>query len=292
MLSLVSLYIACLATIIVFSDHLDKILTENTRSELSNWLLTVHKTKHDLAWENATIEYFDRFFGRDLFAFKYMRRCVLVTSVGVMFSWTYCWLVFDEPIFKLLGRGGIINDPDMKESVYIFILTYVCATLASVIPDYISTIETRLVLNVAHDYRRKRLRLLFLDFLLTTAILFFFGILSTVAGGGLALWLKPGSWFGFTLDNGGVMDFVVFGSMASGIVSTYLTSIWIWGFVLGGYVIRVVSSMAFPLHEFAIQRVDVANHPCRAIGVAVGIVAFFVFFAVALVTLLVGNVDA
>lgn len=223
----------------------------------------VRMTARDLdSWIPEFTEVFDRFFGK-----KHLRwRCFYRSSLISMFT------------FVVLTTMLLLIEYDPEETLAEFLLfvlsAVVFAALFNVFVDYLSLLETRILLNTRMPLSLKILVDVILTFLLTLAWISFPIWVLEELGGYLQSVIYV--WDAFTgTGNENVTEIV-----RVMIGTAFSTSIWLWLHGLAQFTIRILSTMAF-----IINWLNVKEKPLRAIGTTIniyvlllGVVLFPVFF--------------
>ncbi len=243
----------------------DKWLQKEFKHWLSNYLLGIQiSSKTDNIWIQF-IRVFDRFFGANRFHWKFfLRSCQMSTaSVCIMiFIW---YVVHPDDVFILFVVMKTLGfTPTVVFILALFPINFV--------PDYISLIETRFLINLLSSKKAPIAIILLLDLIFTSTI--FLLVLPIVASsiiifaGGNPANYSVSKIFSAVFPEGILLLPAGNSAFTIGILfySTFFTSIWLWVYVSGIFTIRLLAQMA-PLIKFLQWALPIKREPMCCIGV-------------------------
>lgn len=220
------------------------------------------------------IEAFDRIFGdRHLSLRCFSRSCV--ASIMAVLVITIMWVVLDPTSFKRFfsseGVAGIF-------AILVF------ALMLNLVPDYLSLLETRLILRrVAHAGAKSLIVVMILDVIITGGI-FFCWVVAIF----LILALVIGEPVGVNVDEyleflSGLILFRVYEDppITLGIFfySTYFTSVWLHLFIVSSVATNLLYSLG-RIGNWVMALLDIEGKPFQSMGlIAVGLltIAFAIY---------------
>jgi hypothetical protein len=120
-----------------FFERVEAVLTENTKLEIAVWLLGVKLGRAVESWPQTFARVFDQVFGEKHLSWKcFWRSCLASYAIVVLFA------------LNFVRQFGHVRIAGM-DSINVVVVVTLCFTLfCNVIPDYISLLETRLVLRL------------------------------------------------------------------------------------------------------------------------------------------------
>jgi TPR repeat protein len=180
------------------------------KAVLADWL----KGDYDSTWATQFCAIFDRIFGDDHFR----PRCIAFSAIASVVAVLALWLLFD----RILGLISLRADTGLSLTQALLI-----GAAINIVPDYISLCQTRLLLKQFERIRNPigQLAVLIVDSVATGLIIF--------AGIQAYLWVTG------TPTLSAVEIVAVFSFYAVFFYSTFLTSIWAWGFCLSSWLSRL-----------------------------------------------------
>ena len=238
---------------ILFSKA-DKVLSENARISLSHWLLNRQRFKDTKGLSNFIVPLFDRIFTNNHFSFRCFIRSSIATAVTIvsLFGW---FLSFGGNCFIIAIENRYLLQP-------IFIYPVFCIFILNIIFDYLSLLETRMVINYLENQKVfSTLIILLIDIFYTASIAIFLYICSSILAFSA---FKFGLSEFFHRSPEGVMEIMdmpdiysfvythlanlfqqefgsAYGFYYIFFLSTFVTSIWIWGFVIASLITKFVT---------------------------------------------------
>ena len=219
------------------------------------------------------IEAFDRIFGdRHLSLRCFSRSCV--ASIMAVLVITIMWVVLDptscKRFFSSEGASGI------------FFILFV-ASILNLVPDYLSLLETRLILRrVAHAGEKSLIVVMILDVIITGGIficwfiaisLIFYRVSGESLGVDVDALLEILSGFIFFQNEIDPPDWSIF------FYSTYFTSVWLHLFIVSSVATKLLYSLG-RIGNWVLALLDIDGKPFQSMGlIAVGLltIAFAIY---------------
>ncbi len=253
----------------------DTYLLRSKKKELVKWLLGTKDSKNSII--NPFLDIFDRLFSKKHFSL----RCFLMSILFSISIFSLTYLIYykinynNVPDFDLAGI-------DILKDILPFIIVF------TIIPDYLSLLETRFILGIMDKTEgiMKKIFLLILDFFLTFLIIATFLIIGTKLGSKYLMsdlyhFSFLDSWYSIP-----VQDHIEFEGTPKAnwkmsfpfsvfVYSAFFTSIWIWIYLLAALIIKLIFLPKVIL-KFALNYFDVRHKPLSVIG--------FVFSTILLIT--------
>ncbi|MBW2608079.1 MAG: hypothetical protein JRD05_10640 [Deltaproteobacteria bacterium] len=244
-------------------------LKEESRVAISQWLMNVGMQGGQPKWPTLFAATFDSVFTKRHLSWSCFWRSSLASVFAVIL------------IALLLNSLGIVTDiyetiSEEGIGAVLFALLF-CCIVFNIIPDYISLLETRIVIN----WMSKKntflhiLVLLLLDIVATNIIFFVitFMLLSLLT-------LLPGFDLVMTIKKG--LNMYIQGLTLSGkdknmgifIYSTFFTSIWVWLYAFSGLCVGIVNKSKSVL-EFFKKHLAIEDRPLRSMGFVIVLIITF-----------------
>lgn len=275
-------WFAILGGIWALFDRAETVVRPELRERLSAWL-TCKRTVQGKDWPALFAAMFDRVFGEKHLSRRCFRRSAIVSvlSVGIMILVT----------IAVLGAEDWRAISPFDELILIAIAFIGFAVMLNVFPDYVSLLETRLLIRFMSTVSPFVHPLVLIVDGLFTALLFF-AVCWLASGLGYFLHIlvpsktisPPDPQFKAVLSM--VINGATFWKGDRGALfgiffySTFSTSVWIWLFVASSLVVRLLSTLRLSVRKIG-SIFDVENKPLRSIGF-VSMVLVTVGFAVLL----------
>jgi hypothetical protein len=230
-------------------DRAEKVVDPQIKEKISNWMLTA-KVPVDERWPATFKNLADKVFGRKLFSMRGF-------FISIMFSLISITLLLAVGIYF---QSDWLTEEIDTFGISSFILIYLfAASLFNFFLDYLSVVQTRFLLSRMVNKSNLINQFAFLLFdLLLTIILIWVTVLISV------IFYNPEDWVIIT-------NYIIFNSLkfkiasAPFIYSTFLTSAWIWLYVLSGVVIRLVGKFYMSL-GIARKFLNIEEKPLQSIG--------------------------
>jgi len=254
------IYIAICGFVWLVFVRLEPLLKKDTRDQIANWVSGSKHGDADNRWPATFGVVFDRVFTEKHLSWRCFWRSCVASYLAVVVMTAVLYMVnssvreiFDgmrlQPLLGLGALAGILN----------------------LFPDYLSLLETRLVLRRMAKGSAGAFRLfgwLIFDAVVTAGIFTAALLAFVLAFGGDVKDLVEGisnallSLFGGTASG----DFVgIF------LYSTFFTSVWVWLYVFAGIAVRLIYR-AKRIQSFVDKHLDVATRPLSVMGVVLIVV--------------------
>jgi hypothetical protein len=255
----------------------DDALGEGLKKDISSYIQSISVTSPAMNWSIAVSNVYDRFFGSRFFSFRFFATSILVSVLA------FIAIAIPVSIAKYYGTPPPEQTMEFYEALGYLIAT---ALLLNALADYISNIETRLMVRLWDEGRISGLLALVLDFFLTTFIFLiafsFIGFLTDLYE--LLAFDKSFSlWNLYYRTHWPILELVRFRSsegflIITAFLTTYITSIWIW-------IIVFCSNLPIYDSRTTIGRLlsyalPISDRPLRSIGV-IGAVLTLLLTAIA-----------
>ena len=258
-----------------FLWHIDDQLQPEFKAHFSEFLLSNSPLSSDNNFSRYFVIAYDTLFGKKVFSWKYLIRSFMASFITVT-AMFLVWLAVNSSSIACVNTIGP-NDIERWEALMgfsafknyatigtTFAMTLVLACLLNLFPDYLSLIQSRVIIGrmVGKSFG-KCLMYFVLDLTLTTIIaltvisIWLLIQIDTVSN--FHLFLERVIATGFTLnakEEGG--HFSIFGIF---IYSTYFTSVWLWLYTIAVLMMRTRGSLR-PFQNILLIR----RRPFRCIG--------------------------
>lgn len=217
------------------------LLNPARKDEIALWLMGEQTEK---GWSQGFVQLFDAAFGKDHFSL----RCFLRSTIASLVAVALIWL--------LMGNLGALGNRIRAELSLGSVL--LIALAVNVVADYVSLLETRLVLGQIHRVRSA---------LGQAAVL-----LADLAISGAIIWLAILAYVNSPLYAGDPLSFAetlgVFTVFSVLFYSTFLTSVWTWAYILTTWLMRVFRRLRLAFF------LDVENKPIQVLAYVLCVVVF------------------
>jgi hypothetical protein len=256
-------------------------LNDDTKLEIAVWLLGVKVGQKVEPWPETFAKVFDRVFGTNHLSWK----CFWRTSLAVYIAFGL-WLLFTE-------RDGF-NMAQLPWMAVVVLIT-------SLLPSYISLLETRYLLNLLkHVTAFSRIALIALDLYITTSIailvsIYLYGFLYPIAMSPwpFDLWITyslPSGLSAFPGNLGAALQpwrgLSYGGSTFLTFYPVFFTSIWLWLYAGSGFLLKFARRFDIGFEWFN-RKFDIEKKPLQSIGLVAGALAALVYWTVVIVSRLV-----
>ncbi len=271
----IATYIGCwfgvMAGIWALFDRAETVIKAEKKASYAKWLLS-----REIIFNKDWAENFQRIFIRIFGKRHFSVRCFFVSALTSIISvtlLTLLWVTIDFDSAKVF----FLND----EGLFNLFLIFLLAGIVDFIPDYISLYQTRVILRwmASPNVKVPSWFLILADLVLTTAIvwLVFFGSLLLIDGFNPQVYEKLLRllFSGYLMDGFG-MSGPTFGIF---IYSTYLTSVWLWLYILSAFGIRILSFSSYFL-RFMKGTLDIEEKPLRSMGFVAMLLVTILFIVV------------
>jgi hypothetical protein len=279
-----------------FFERAESVLNEGTRLEIAIWLLGRKKFGPKVQpWSDTFARVFDRVFGEKHLSWKcFGRSCIAsYASVGILLS--VAVLIGLEPLKTL----GFINETEFRISESVVVVALLYGLFFNVIPDYLSLLETRYVLN-----RLKATRSilavavwLVIDLYITSVI----ATLTCLLGLDTLALAEAKRQFGSSvIVHHDLLDDVLFAlfrsfhplhryrlSVVLWYFPAFFTSIWLWLYAGSGFLLKAARRFDIGFDWFN-RRFDIEKKPLQSIGLVAGALVALVYWLAVIVSRVVG----
>lgn len=215
-----------------------RVMPQDTRDRLILWLAG----EEPGGWPRQFNAIFDWAFDEDHRSWRCIWRSACVSLCFVVLIWL------------LMGQAGLFET--RAQAVLAFPTLLITGLIVNVVADYLSLLETRWLLGrmeARWTHPVAQIGVLLLDLVLTGAIIF--GV----------LWLYSQSPLHTGPAFGLAELLTAFSVYAVFFYSTFLTTLWVWGFVLSTLAIRGIARLKLP------RWTDLYGHPGEVIGGITGL---------------------
>ena len=260
----------------------DDAFSDEFRDSLSNKLRRMKIETRQVNWPYSFSLIFDRIFGHDHLSRKCFGRSCIASFLAILLLLALNWSLHPNDFWNF-----------SLTTVWQVLVISICLNF---LPDYLSLLETRWIIGVAmrHDSPFVKIILIAVDLVMTVIIFFVFG--STLTFFAFVLL----SYFGaipesidFSLDGYLTVTMSVYRNIEQGglylqaaggqapsmgvyFYSTLFTSVWVWLFVAGWFVVR--NGARFQKGLAVLQfTLPIKTKPMRSIGEVAAIVTALAF---------------
>lgn len=274
------------SAIYVLFDRAEKVVKPEVREAISQWLQNRGHGEAAKNWPEAFAKVFDQVFGEKHLSGKCFLRSSAASTAAAIVASLVIFAVHPALIEPRFEQGLMKGLWETAQLGFLFVGL-------NTLPDYVSLLETRWVLA-----RMRRtpapvptLLLLMLDLLLTTLLIIAFLVVLTIFVN-IAFgrdWMRL-YWIRKVLSS--PLDlakaYFVFWRPFSGTplaplaYSTYLTSVWIWLYLLGGLALKTTHLLGLGVRWVG-KVFDIKEQPLRSIGLVCNL-GITVAFLILLIT--------
>ncbi len=213
------------------ADFIDGRLDPTAKKAIGHWLQNAKPEERFARWPSQFVAVFDRIFGSNHLTW----RCFLVSAAVSLILGTLCFVAFVS-----LAYEPPVGEPADSSMDYIGVFLAIVVALASVnvLADYVSLLETRLILDIITKQPGS-----------STSFILFFDLLATIFIFSLCL---VGAWF--MSEGAGILYADNYSSVwmtvtlpavlqyfwPALLITTYFTSVWLWLYVIVGLGIKML----------------------------------------------------
>jgi hypothetical protein len=271
--------------VVKFFDTVGDRLNEQTRLEIAVWLLDLRTAQRVEPWPATFAKVFDRVFGERHLSWKCFIRSAVCSYIAVIVT-----------MACLVAAHHGLPDSSWK---YTLVIIVAGGSVGNIIPDYISLLETRLILRwLSRSDNWLLLTTLLICDLAVTFTLALTGAMSAeiadyaivgwwrlgpsiwpeISGIAarkiqftvLSLWLNPGSVFDLFLDP------II---LRVWLFAAFFTSIWLWLYAGAGFLLK--GARRFDrLVAWMTAHMDIEKKPLQSIGLVAGAIVAVVYWGV------------
>ncbi len=235
------------------SKDAEEVLNPEKMKALSDELLRI-KDRDISSWVPDFTSVFDRFFGENHLSWRCFSRSLLI-SISVFSALLFLYI----PDFIFQSKGTI--------DIFLFIIFL--AAIFNVVLDYISLLETRIILTIPAPILVK----IFLDAILTLLLTMSWSVVVVTVS--LLSVSKSAVWSDISLDSIYLFWLGVFSNSSQDgskfyyivIATSFTTSIWLWLHGLSFLAIRTLSNV-----QKFMGWLNVKETPLRAIGTTINLI--------------------
>jgi hypothetical protein len=239
----------------------DDAIAVQTKKEISQYLSKVKEVSLPKGWTKSFAAVFDAIYTPKHFSFRcFFRSCISsLIAIAIIYA-----------IYVSINRGtdfySAFNFSNARAIDYLILI--LAPILLNFIPDYVSLLETRFVLKKLSS-GGSTLFYVFLDILLTWLIAtsaYFIGsfVLFAVDSGfkdieyelAIAAYFRDVIW---------LQTYLVPFPFGVLFYSTFITSIWLWLFILGVYIVRKLYAALKHASKY-IRYLNIEEYPLKSIG--------------------------
>ena len=277
-----------------FFERVESVLNDNTKLEIAAWLLGVKVGKKVEAWPDTFANIFDRVFGARHLSWRcFWRSCTAsVASVCIVLCLmcTKMPLADDAAILKLVLFSGLQSVAPLL--------------VVNCVPDYLSLLETRFMLNLMRSHATTICRALvvLIDFAITL-------IIAVVAASFATLIRYSGIVIQAVLQSNAphkleiirlvlpalgrqflTTRWIAFNIVALAplyITPAFFTSIWLWLYAGSGFLLKAARRFDIGFEWFN-RHFDIEKKPLQSIGLVAGALVAVVYWAAVIVSRVVG----
>ena len=269
MIDVLVLWVTVVASLIAFFETLQNGASIDAKKATAFWLRVTTLPNNAISWRTQILLIFDSLFDSRLISRKFLFRSFVATLVGILISAVVIWAFTDVKIYT--------------SKIVFEIIIILFAMIINLVPDYFSLVETRMVIGEIQKYNSKKSIVFFciFDFFLTSAIYFLY----------LEIFLQSITFMGIS---GSINEFltlhgihgsnpfhgIFFLTAGLGLLSTYLTSIWVWVYSVTGGVFKLISYVGTPLFFLKNRVLDIEKYPFRAMGILSTLIFSFLYMFV------------
>ncbi len=218
------------------------LLAQSRKDEIALWLMGAHTGE---SWAKAYLSMFDGLFGENHFNFRCFLRSSLVSAVTVIGIW-----------MMMNANGGMTARLDLAGLEFWDVA--LIGVAVNLIADYLSLLETRTLLGVLPRLRNPVLHLLILivDLIVSAAIIL------------TVIWLVQRYEIFINQEANWLEVGLAFSVYTAPFYSTFVTSVWSWGFVLSSALLRLVKHLRLS------DWLDVEGRPTLILSLLMGAMVF------------------
>jgi hypothetical protein len=255
-----------------FFERVESVLNENTKLQIAVWLVGVKPIGPKMGpWPDTFAKVFDRVFGEKHLSWKcFWRSCVASVSVG--FICLPFVLGFTPSVIYEMWQMSK-TDPKVRSTIVFFACSI---PVGSIIPDYLTLLETRIILRIMGDQISRWVFLLVLDLALTfaTAIVWTTSVMALIETSHSHQWLWQFQSLFFDAET--PLGWIV-------IPSAVFTSIWLWLYAGSGFLLKAARRFDIGF-EWLNRKFDIEKKPLQSVGLVAGAFVAVVYWAAVIVS--------
>ncbi len=248
----------------------DDAISLEFKRDLSLWLVGLDPAAVGRSVQRWPVHFaalFDRVFGKKHLSW----RCFFRSTIASLVAFLLCTLIFMQ---TAPGEWtALVN----KQGISVFITLGLTGAIANLLPDYISLLETRWVIQRMQwtASLSGQLGWLLLDFVATTAIFFLIvsGLLMVVLGyDDSIVYLSTLVQLSLLVP----VEDPELRFLAIPVWTTYFTTVWVWLYFVAQFLMRLATPLSRTL-RFLKYALPVEQRPLRAVGQVMALVACAVY---------------
>ena len=274
-------WIALLSGIWFLFDKSETVASDETKRLVTQWLRKIDLASAGSGWPATFVRIFDHVFGQRHLSWRCFWRSSLASLAAVV--------IVSMAAAALAPAGATPSFITIREGGWLALFT----VISSIIPDYLSLLETRYLLGCMRRAPGllRLLGLLILD-LLATALIAASGLtaawftFSAIGGDPGAVW-RAGVWqeipyelLGAALFWGG-WSLLPFPPAGVWMYAAFFTSVWVWLYALSGLLVRVANPLGIGIRTLK-DLLDIDEKPITSLGFVAMLLTSIVFWVVAL----------
>jgi hypothetical protein len=277
-----------------FFDKVDEKLNDDTKLEIAIWLVGRKSLKHKAQnWPIAFLATFDRLFTKNHFTLRCFFRSALSSLLFLAFV-----LILDTLL--PFGRSLLLVSIEHSDFIPFWQAVLPFLIITNVFPDYISLLETRLLLRIMARSQKTvvHVMLLVADAAVTIFTLSVSSVLGTSLKSALlfiyenpiehpwsVLWqISKGLLLHFPrFYSGFISDAFNSENRLLYVYAGCFTSIWLWLYALSGFLLKAAHQFDIGFQWFN-RRFDIEKKPLSSIGLVAGALVALVYWAAVIVS--------
>lgn len=236
-------------------DRAETVAHPKIRERMSDWLTS--KTPIQIAnWPAMFASVFDRVFGEKHLSWKCFLRSAIVSalSVGIM----------SIVVTAIIGtsRWKALISPNPIGGVICFAGVVLCC---NVLPDYVSLLETRLIIRFLSNARVLIHPVFLVVDAAFTAMIFGISLSLFDYAMKITMGVQQNDLISMVVGGATFWNDNHFSMLGIFLYSTFATTVWIWLFVVSGLVVRFLSALGLSIRKIG-TIFNVKEKPLRSMG--------------------------
>jgi len=261
MIETISAWLGFSLVLIAIFNYIDQAATKKTKVGVAKWLKSMAKRSVSQTIVESPqwfIFAFDSVFGEKHLTWRCFRRSSIASIIAV-----FGMSIFEYFLNPIAWQQYFKSESVITGTLIVFVAILILALILNLVPDYVSLLETRWILNKTKNAGiRKLLVLLILDVILTGGIfisgaIIFVLIINILQG--LPIYLLT---FRNLLDMINWLQFPV----SIFFYAAYFTSIWFYFFTAASIITKMVYSLG-RFGNLIVDNLKVDNKPFLSMGV-------------------------
>jgi hypothetical protein len=270
-----------------FFERVEAILTDQTKLEIAVWLLGRKKFGPKMQpWPGTFAKVFDRVFGTKHLSWK----CLWRSTIAVLAT-TVIVLLYQLTRLEMQTGAPILSATGIHHDIIAYLL--IGPMIASVLPGYLSLLQTRLILHFMRQTTDAKKWLLYLlsDFVLTAYTSVFGALIAVVLIVEKIDPVSAGAKVMYALvDRPLVLANTAWHQdpgLANLILPCLSTSIWLWLYAGSGFLLKAARRFDIGFDWFN-RKFDIEKKPLQSIGLVAGALVAVVYWTAVIVSRVVG----